>query len=249
MDAERLHELSAAYALDALGAEEREAYQAHLAECERCRDEVAEFSSVAASLAHAVEPAAPPPRCVSGSSTRRGQSAPTSSRCGPAGPTRPPPSRRSPPAAAVGLGIWGLSLDNRLGNSNAQAIERVAVSGAQNSFVVYSGQSAGLVLSGLAAAPSGKTYEAWVIEGKVASPAGLFRGGRATTYIAIGRKVPKGSIVAVTDRAGRRLRAADDEAARRLDARLGRSPEPLSANAGSERASAAAAANASRHWC
>jgi anti-sigma-K factor RskA len=198
VDAERLHELSAAYALDALGVEEREAYQAHLAECERCRDEVAEFSSVAASLAHAVEPAAPSPalreRILEAARAERPNVLPLRPRW-----AYPAAAAAAVAAcAAVALGIWGLSLDNRAGNSNAQAIERVAVSGAQNSFVVYSGQSAGLVLSGLAAAPSGKTYEAWVIEGKLASPAGLFRGGSPTTYVAIGRKVPKGSVVAVT---------------------------------------------------
>ncbi len=198
MDAERLHELSAAYALDALGPEEREAYQAHLAECERCRDEVAEFSSVAASLAHAVEPAAPSAalreRILDAARAERPNVVPLRPRW--AYPVAAVAAVAA--CAAIGLGIWDVSLHDRLGSSNAVAIQRVAVSGARNSFVVYSSESAGLVLSGLAAAPSGKTYEAWVIEGKVASPAGLFRGGRATSYIAIGRKVPKGSTVAVT---------------------------------------------------
>ena len=33
-----LHELTAAYALDALDPEERETYEVHLAQCDRCRE-------------------------------------------------------------------------------------------------------------------------------------------------------------------------------------------------------------------
>jgi anti-sigma-K factor RskA len=199
MDVEKLHDLTAAYALDALDSEEREAFEVHLAECERCREEVAEFSSVAASLAHAVEPASPPPalreRILDAARAERPNVI----------PLRP---RWAYPAAAVaavaacaaiGLGIWGVSLHNRLGNSSAAAIQRVAVTGPKNSFVVYLGQSAaGLVVPGLAAPPTGKTYEAWVIQGKVKSPAGLFPGGSGTTYFLLDRKVPRGSVVAVT---------------------------------------------------
>ncbi|HUY72442.1 MAG TPA: anti-sigma factor [Gaiellaceae bacterium] len=198
MDVEKLHDLTAAYALDALDPEEREAYEAHLAECERCREEVAEFSSVAASLAHAVEPASPPPalreRILDAARAERPNVSPLRPRW-----AYPVAAFAAVAAcAAIGLGIWGLSLDNRLGSSNAAAISRVALSGADNSFVVYSGQSAGLVLSDLTAPPAGKTYEAWVIQGKVASPAGLFRGGSGTTYLPLGHEVPRGSVVAVT---------------------------------------------------
>jgi anti-sigma-K factor RskA len=198
MDAEKLHDLTAAYALDALDTEESDAYEAHLAECERCRDELAEFSSVAASLAHAVEPASPPPalreRILDAARAERPNVVPLRPRW--AYPVAAVAAVAA--CAAVGLGIWGVTLDNRLGNSSAQAIQRVPVSGAPNSFVVYSGGSAGLVLSDLAAPPAGKTYEAWVIQGKVASPAGLFRGGAGTTYLPLARTVPRGSKVAVT---------------------------------------------------
>ncbi len=65
------------------------------------------------------------------------------------------------------------------------------------------GGSATLQVSGLAAAPNGKTYEAWVIpKGKAPRPAGLFSGG-ATTTIHLKRAVPNGALVAVTiERAG-----------------------------------------------
>jgi anti-sigma-K factor RskA len=61
-----------------------------------------------------------------------------------------------------------------------------------------------LVVDRLGAAPSGKTYEAWVIPpgGKAAS-AGLFKGGDGTTVIHLERSVTRGSMVAVTvERAG-----------------------------------------------
>ena len=56
---------------------------------------------------------------------------------------------------------------------------------------------AALALS-LPKAPSGKTYEAWVVQGKSARPAGLFEGGDGTTAILLSRRVPTNSIVAVT---------------------------------------------------
>jgi len=45
-----LHELTPAYALDALAADEAEAYEEHLAQCERCRAELAELRETAAAL-------------------------------------------------------------------------------------------------------------------------------------------------------------------------------------------------------
>ena len=52
-------------------------------------------------------------------------------------------------------------------------------------------------------APSGKTYEAWVIRGGKAQRAGLFDGGSGTSVVKIQRSVRPGSTVAVTvERAG-----------------------------------------------
>src|SRR2546425_10089908 len=54
------HELSAAYALDALDGDELRAYEAHLAGCERCREDVASFRETAAALAYDIQPLEPP---------------------------------------------------------------------------------------------------------------------------------------------------------------------------------------------
>ncbi|HEV8303435.1 MAG TPA: anti-sigma factor [Gemmatimonadales bacterium] len=53
--------LAAPYALDALDGEERAAFEAHLAQCERCRAEVTSFRDVAGRLALAVPTIEPAP--------------------------------------------------------------------------------------------------------------------------------------------------------------------------------------------
>ena len=55
MDDGSQHELSAAYALDALDGDELKAYEAHLAGCERCRADVASFRETAGALAYDVD--------------------------------------------------------------------------------------------------------------------------------------------------------------------------------------------------
>jgi anti-sigma-K factor RskA len=56
----------------------------------------------------------------------------------------------------------------------------------------------------LPSAPSGKTYEAWVIpHGGAPKPAGLFSGGDQTTVVRLKQMVPRGAVVAATvERAG-----------------------------------------------
>lgn len=59
---ELIHDLAAAYALDALDVDERTRFTEHLTDCERCRETVASFQDVGASLAAAV--AGPTPRAA-----------------------------------------------------------------------------------------------------------------------------------------------------------------------------------------
>jgi anti-sigma-K factor RskA len=198
MDAETLHELTAAYALDALDPGERQAFEEHLAGCESCREEVAALSGVAAELAFGVEPVSPPPqlrgRILEAARAERPN-------------VLPLPRRRVATLAAVAalaaclavaLGIWNIALHNQLSSAHSEALQRVPVSGVPGSLFVSSGGSASLVVYRLNAAPAGKTYEAWVVQGKTAVPAGLFRGGPGATYVPIRRKVPQGSVVAIT---------------------------------------------------
>jgi anti-sigma-K factor RskA len=193
-----LHDLSAAYALDALDAGERQEFEEHLAGCESCREEVSALSVTAAELAFAVEPVSPSPqlrgRILDAARAERPNVVPLRPRW------LAPVAAVAAVAAcvAVALGIWNISLHNQLSKANSQALQRVPVSGVPGSLFVSSGGSASLVVYQLNAAPPGKTYEAWVVQGKKAVPAGLFRAGSGATYVPIARKVPKGAVVAVT---------------------------------------------------
>jgi anti-sigma-K factor RskA len=219
MDTQDLHDLTAAYALDALGADETEAYEAHLAQCARCRDELAQLAEPAAALAWAAGPASPPPalrgRILELAAAERANVVPL---------RRQWVFRATAAAAAVaacvavGLGIWAGSLLDSVHRArsskvaDARAIEiladpasrRIAVADVHGTVAVDSTGQAALMLKQLPAAPAGKTYEAWVIEpGASPKPAGMFRGGGPMTIVRLERSVPRGSTVAATmERAG-----------------------------------------------
>jgi anti-sigma-K factor RskA len=215
-----LHELAAPYALDALEPDERERFERHLDECERCSAQLAELQEVVAALAFAAEGPAPP-------ESLRGRILESARAESSAKIVVLPRRRWALPAVAtiaavaacvaVGLGLWANSLSDSLNRErNAKADYARAVellrSGAQvktltggegGLLVTRGGGSAALVICGLPRAPGDKTYEAWVIEGKTARPAGLFRGGSGCSPVLLQREVPAGAIVAVTlERAG-----------------------------------------------
>ncbi len=105
--------------------------------------------------------------------------------------------------AAVGLGVWNVVLHNDLEQRARSAAERAARGCRRARSSSARGGSGALVVSNLASAPAGKTYEAWVIENGKASPAGTFGGGRRTIVIRLTHALPAGAIVAVTvERAG-----------------------------------------------
>jgi anti-sigma-K factor RskA len=76
---------------------------------------------------------------------------------------------------------------------------RLPVVGAEERLLLIVGMEgdAVLIVSRLAQAPAGKTYEIWVISGETPRPAGLFRGGK-DTVVPLTRVVPKGATVALT---------------------------------------------------
>jgi anti-sigma factor RsiW len=197
MGTDALHELTAAYALDALDPIEEAEYEEHLAHCPACQEELAVLAGIAGALALAAGPADPPvalrerileaaraerPNVVS---LRARWSAPISVAAAIAA------------CAVVGLGIWNVALHNRLGRTQS-ALRGVPLRGATGTVVLGAGGRAALVLTNLAPAPSGRTYEAWVIDGSSAVPAGLFQGGSKTVVVELARKVRHGAIVGVT---------------------------------------------------
>jgi anti-sigma factor RsiW len=196
-------ELTAAYALDALDAQERDRYEDHLATCEECREELASFWAVSGALAQAAGGPAPPPalreRILEQARSERPNVIPLRRRV-----ALSPAAGIAAVAAtlALGLGLWGTSLsrelDDRkdelavLGDPNAQVFE--TANGEANLVVTPTGAAA-LVVRRLAPAPEGKDYEIWVFENGVPQRAGLFeRPGIAV----LERRVAPGQMVAVT---------------------------------------------------
>jgi anti-sigma factor RsiW len=215
-----IHELTAGYALDALDAEERHAYEEHLSGCDRCRDDLASFWEVTSSLALAV--AGPEPsgelrdRILTAARAEPQNVVPFVRR-----PAFTPVRLASAVAAvaavaAIALGAWAVSLHGRLGDANDRvAAERsslaivsdpaahtVSLAKGHGQLVVAPDGRAVLVVADLATAPSGKTYEVWVIKGTTPKRAGLFQGG-TRSVVPVEGTVGKDAVVAVTlERAG-----------------------------------------------
>jgi anti-sigma-K factor RskA len=199
MERTGIHELSAAYALDALDGDERREFEEHLTRCSDCQETVATFQETSASLAYQAEMPLPPPalkgRILEQVRRERSNVVPLRRRWMlPAAATLAAVAA----SAAIGLGIWAASLHNQLG----ERPEAVPISGASGSLIVTHDDQATLVVRDLPPAPAGKTYEAWVIESGNPVPAGTFTGGDRVAF-QLTRDVAKGAVVAVTlERAG-----------------------------------------------
>jgi hypothetical protein len=126
------------------------------------------------------------------------------------------PIRRKLPAAigavaavaatvAIGLGLWAASISDDLDRERSVVAiladpqaKSIPLEGADGRVVVTDSGDAALVVSGLAAAPKGKTYEIWVVEDGRTLPAGVFQAKRERDVVRLTRPVPPGSGVAVT---------------------------------------------------
>jgi len=215
MERAEIHDLSAAYALDALDADELEAFEEHLARCPECRENVATFQRVAADLAYDVDAPEPPAalrgRILNQAAAERPRvvSLPRRRWAFPLAAT----AAVAAGIAAVGLAFWAADLSQQLDEVQAEqhranealialidpSASHFALEGANGVLVVDEESDEGkLVISGLERAPSEMTYEAWVIEGDQPVPAGLFSGGDDQTVVPLTVPVPEGAIVAVT---------------------------------------------------
>jgi len=212
MERDDIHELTAPYALDALDAQETRAFEEHLRDCEACREEVAVLRATAATLAHDAPAVAPPPelrsRILATARAERGNVVPLRPRW--AAPVAAVAAVAA--CAAVGFGIWAATLDQTLGNreaalrNQARALavaaspgaRRIALTGGHGALVVTPNGRAALLLADLPEPGVGKVFEAWVISGGAAAPAGVFSARDRAAAVALERDVPAGSTVAVT---------------------------------------------------
>ena len=200
--ADEVHALVGPYALDALDEGEERSFEQHLALCARCREELAGLREAAASLAYAAPPTAPPPelkqRILAQARAERPNVVPLKRR------------RNWTPAlgaaaaiaacAAVALGIWAFSLSGSqdpVESVLSKPGSRLVSMGTAGAIAVAPDGTAVLQVS-VPPAPSGKTYEAWVIRDGKAKAAGLFPGRAGTSVVEIPRPVRPGAVVAVT---------------------------------------------------
>jgi anti-sigma-K factor RskA len=177
-----LHELTAAYALDALDADERRAFEAHLGDCDECRAELATLGETVGALALATEGPVPPAdlrdRIVSAARAE---------------PPKVVTLRRGRTRLYAGIAVAAtaaLAIGLSVGLSGGGGGKRLALT-------IHPGRVVQLDVSGFDPAPPGKVYEAWVIDGGKPVPAAVFPGG-AHTVVMLERRVPKGATVAVT---------------------------------------------------
>jgi anti-sigma-K factor RskA len=218
-----IHELTAGYALDALDDAERRAYEAHLASCEQCQGELESFWLTTEALA--VAATGPEP-----SDGLRGRIL-ADARNEPqvVVPFMPRRRRLVPVLAAtaavaavvaLAIGLWAAHLSTQLDDSRS-ALDRertnaavlvdpdsrsVALETGTGKLVVDPEGRSVLVVDGLGPAPSGKTYELWIMPDKNAdraARAGLFQGRQGTQVVGVDGTVQTGDLVAVTlERAG-----------------------------------------------
>jgi anti-sigma-K factor RskA len=202
-----VHELSAAYALDALDEQDRRAFEEHLPTCARCREELAEMSQTAALLAYGVPLATPPPALRERILAEAGRRAevirlPRRSRVVVTGAAALTAVAAS---IAIAFGVRSASLSEDLDEARTAvavladpAGRSVPLEGANGRLVVDSKGAAALVVQGLPAAPKGKTYEAWVIREGRPRPAGLFEGDDERDLVLLDETVADEATVAVT---------------------------------------------------
>ena len=205
MERELIHDLAAAYALDALDDDERREFEEHLSRCEQCAERVQSLRDTAAALAYVPEGPAPPPALRERvlqrvHEQRRGNVVPLRRRIAlPAAVS----FAAAAAAAAIVLAAWASSLSSSLDRKTAIARVLGDPAAAQielgvSSRVVVGSSGEAVLVSRLAPAPAGKTYELWVITGGTPRPAGLFADGARSSPVLLRRRVASGARVGLS---------------------------------------------------
>ena len=195
-----IHRLAAAYALDALDANERSGFEAHYPSCADCRSEVLDFRETASQLAEvaAVQPRATMRSDVLSAISQTRQLAPIVAPAAVVTSLDAARQRRRPvyamlavAAAVMLLAIGGLTLRNNQSSAPtfADELEQVVANPDSQLLAFDSALSTGgkiniawsqsasrfaLTARGLADPGPGKAYALWLIDADGAQPVGLF---------------------------------------------------------------------------
>ena len=207
MDHSAVRELTAAYALDALDAEDERAVEEHLGVCEQCREDVAAFTHTAAALAYAVDAPPPPPglrdRILEAARDERSNVVPLRPRRTPVVASVTVAAAAA--VAAIALGAWATSLSRSLDREReAVAVlsdptaEQRRLAGAEGRLVVSRSGEAALIVAGLPRAPRERTYQVWIVRDGSPVSAGLFDGDDTRDLVMLAQPVRPGETVAVT---------------------------------------------------
>jgi anti-sigma-K factor RskA len=175
-DHERWADAAGAYVLGAMPEGERRRYEAHLAECEICRDEVDDLRPAAAVLPVASPPMAPPAALKQRIMVEVEREAALLAEAGPSA-DRPPRRRRRPllggwrlaPAAAAVLAagvLAGFAIGGLGGEDGPQTyavtVDRAQAPDARAELHVDDGEAM-LVAEGLPTPPEGRVYQVWIM--------------------------------------------------------------------------------------
>jgi anti-sigma-K factor RskA len=207
METDTIHELTAAYALDALDDAEERRYEEHLARCPHCREELASLGEAASALAYASAGPAPSPalrtRILEQARSERPNVVPFRRRV----TWIAAAAAAAAACAALALGLWATSLSRSLDRERDRqaavaavlgdpAAQRFTLSSGHGSLVVARSGKAVLLVSGFEPAPSGRVYEAWVVQNGKPRRAGTFKNGQTAALLTT--RVPRGAKVLVT---------------------------------------------------
>jgi len=189
-DHDRWADAAGSYVLGALPDDEHAAYEAHLATCAECREEVDQLAPAAHALPASVEPLAPPPTLkarimaeVQREASLLAAAGPEDDRVGePAAPRRRRRwslalPRLAPVVAAVALlvvgvaiGVGATQLGGEDGRTVAATVDGARAPGASVELEL-SGETATLVGRDMPAPPSGRIYQVWLKRpGQTAQP-------------------------------------------------------------------------------
>jgi len=222
LDHAAVDELAAAYALGALEPDEERAVSEHLATCDQPHSEARAALDSAAVVAASLESVAPSPALrdrlmasvVATPQEHRAPAAVPAPEPRPSEKPRRPWWRMAPLAtavaavavvAAVGIGVWGLSLRGELNDRDA-ALEAVAsadaifaASGAAGTgWVVESGDQAMFLARDLEAPPPGSIYELWLIGPEGPTAVGTLSDTKGVALVTLEQPLTGSTTFAVT---------------------------------------------------